>query len=60
MSGTTHTNAGTYDSDTWIFTGGANYNNIDGTVTDGIGKANATVVVTPYNVTYDGNRTRRR
>ena len=53
---TTHTNAGTYASDSWSFTGTANYNNIASTtITDTINKANATVVVTPYTVTYDGN-----
>ncbi|MSR57620.1 MAG: matrixin family metalloprotease [Planctomycetaceae bacterium] len=53
---TTHTNAGTYSSDTWSFTGGANYNDIAATtITDTINKADATVVVTPYNVTYDGS-----
>src|SRR4029077_3993382 len=52
---TTHTNAGTYASDSWSFTGAANYNNIASTtITDIINKANATVVVTPYTVTYDG------
>ena len=55
VSGTTHTNAGTYASDTWSFTGTANYNDIAATpITDEIDKANAVVVVTPYNVTYDG------
>src|SRR5204862_471509 len=53
---TTHTNAGTYASDFWSFTGAANYNNIaNTTITDTINKANATVVVTPYTVTYDGS-----
>src|SRR5579859_1095183 len=53
---TTHTNAGTYASDSWSFTGAANYNNIASTtITDTINKASATVVVTPYTVTYDGN-----
>ncbi len=53
---TTHTNAGTYASDSWSFTGAANYNNIASTaITDTICKATATVVVTPYTVTYDGN-----
>jgi len=53
---TTHTNAGTYSSDTWSFTGSANYNNIASTtITDTINRANATVVVTTYNVTYDGH-----
>jgi hypothetical protein len=59
VSNTTHTNAGTYASDYWFFTGTANYNNIGNTtITDSIGKANATVVVTPYTsptTTYDGN-----
>ena len=51
----THTNAGTYGSDSWSFAGTANYNDITSTpIKDIIGKANATVVVTPYSVTYDG------
>src|SRR6185436_14054336 len=55
VSNTTHTNAGTYSSDTWSFTGTANYNNIAATtITDTINKATSTVVVTPYTVTYDG------
>src|SRR5437870_6002637 len=59
VSNTIHTNAGTYASDYWFFTGAANYNDIGNTtITDSIGKANATVVVTPYTTpttTYDGN-----
>jgi hypothetical protein len=52
---TTHTNAGTYASDSWSFTGTANYNYIASTtITDTINKASAMVVVTPYTVTYDG------
>src|SRR6185437_15686238 len=55
VSNTTHTNAGTYNSDSWSFTGTANYNNIAATtITDTISKADATVVVTPYSVTYNG------
>src|SRR5207249_8014271 len=58
VSNTTHTNAATYSSDSWSFTGAANYNNIGATtITDSIGKANATVVVTPYTspaTTYTG------
>src|SRR5437588_559762 len=51
---TTHTNAGTYVSDSWSFTGAANYNDISATtITDRIAKANATAVITPYNVAYD-------
>jgi len=59
VSHTTHTDAGTYATDYWFFTGGTNYNDIGNTtITDSIGKANATVVVTPYtsaDTTYDGN-----
>src|SRR5207249_1147276 len=48
------TNAGVY-ADSWSFTGAANYNDIGSTsITDSIAKANATVVITPYSVTYDG------
>ncbi len=50
----THTAAGTYATDSWSFAG-ANYNSIPKTtITDTIKKANATVVVTPYTVTYNG------
>ncbi len=53
---TTHTNAGTYASDSWTFTGTANYNNIGPiTITDVINKATPTCTVTGYTVTYDGN-----
>ncbi len=54
LSGTTHTNAGDYPADPWIFadiTG--NYNDATGTVHDEIAKANAVIVVTAYSVTYD-------
>ena len=52
---TTHTAAGIYSSDSWSFTGTANYNNIGSTtITNTINKATATVVVTPYTVAYDG------
>jgi hypothetical protein len=53
LSGTTHTNAGTY-SDSWTFTDlTGNYNNANGAVSDAIAKATATINVTPYSVTYD-------
>src|SRR5439155_9598870 len=56
LSGTTHTNAGTYASDPWTFTDTTgNYNNASGTVSDSIAKANDSITVTPYSVTYDGN-----
>ncbi len=55
LSATTHTSAGTYN-DAWTFTDATgNYNNASGTVSDVINKANATVTVTPYSVTYDGS-----
>src|SRR5439155_14305735 len=56
VSHTEHTNAGTYASDYWFFTATANYNDIGNTtITDTINKANATVVVDAYTVTYDGH-----
>src|SRR5207302_688646 len=55
LSGTTHTNAGSF-TDTWTFTDSTgNYNNTSGTVNDTIAKANASITVTPYSVTYDGD-----
>ena len=49
VSNTTHTDAGTYASDTWSFTGTANYNNQGPTtITDSDRQGDATVVVTPY------------
>ena len=53
LTGTTHTNAGTY-SDTWTFAD-PNYVSQSGSVTDNIGQANANPGVTGYTVTYDGN-----
>ena len=55
LSGTTHTNAGTYAADAWTFAGDSNYNASTGTVSDSIGKADATVNVTGYTGTYDGD-----
>ena len=56
LSGTSHTNAGDYPSDSWTFTDvTGNYNNDSGTVDDSIGKADATIHVTAYNVTYNCN-----
>src|SRR5439155_493772 len=53
VSNTTHTAVGTYSSDTWSFTGTANYNNIAATtITDCIAKANATWTTTPNSKTY--------
>jgi hypothetical protein len=54
LSGTTHTNAGTY-TDIWTFTDTTgNYNDASGTVTDNIDKANAVINVSSYNVNYNG------
>ena len=54
VSNTTHTNAGTYASDAWTFTGAANYNNTSGTVQNVIAKATATVTENNYTGIYDG------
>ena len=48
----THTNAGVY-TDTWTFTD-PNYVSQSGKMTDVINRANVTVKVAPYNVTYNG------
>ncbi len=56
LTGTTHTNAGTYAGDPWSFTDpNGNYQSANGTVTDTINQASAAIVVTPYTVTYNGN-----
>src|SRR6185295_13103514 len=44
-----------YNGDAWTFAGNGNYNSTSGTVDDNIDKANAVIVVTLYDVTYDGN-----
>ena len=54
LSNTTHINAGDYAADAWSFSGGTNYNDASGTGRDCSKKANATITVTPYSVTYDG------
>src|SRR5207253_2294140 len=42
--------------DSWTFTDvTGNYNNASGSVSDHIGKANASISVSAYDVTYDGN-----
>src|SRR5207244_4151897 len=53
-SGTTHIIAGTY-TDTWTFTGTANYNNTSGQVTDTINAKHITGTFTAGNKLYDGN-----
>ena len=54
LTGTTHTNAGTY-TDTWTFADPAgNYAPESGTITDVITPATASIVVSGYTGTYDG------
>ena len=54
LSGTTHTNAGTYNGDAWTFTDvTGNYNDASGTVNDTIAKADASILVNGYSGTYD-------
>jgi hypothetical protein len=56
LSGTTHTNAGTYPNDAWVFTSpNANYNNDTGVVSDTITPLAITVGgVTANDKVYDG------
>src|SRR5262249_28800996 len=55
LSGTVHTNAGSYAGDAWSFDAGSNYNTASGTVDDSIGKADAHAVVTPIaGLVYNG------
>ncbi|HET8966247.1 MAG TPA: hypothetical protein VFN20_08530, partial [Candidatus Acidoferrum sp.] len=54
FSGTSHTDAGDYPLDSWSFSGGVNYKDQSGTVHDHIDKADASVAVTAYSVTYNG------
>jgi hypothetical protein len=52
---TTHTNAGTYASDSWSFTGAADYNNIASTaITDTISPETLTISAVTDSKTYDG------
>ncbi len=56
LGNTAHTNAGTYATDSWSFSGDPNYNSIPSTtIEDIISSVNADIVVTAYNVPYDGN-----
>jgi Bacterial Ig-like domain (group 3)/Kelch motif/Galactose oxidase, central domain len=55
LSGTTHTNAGTY-YDKWVFTDvTGNYNNATATITDVISQASAMIVVNGFSGMYDAN-----
>ena len=54
LGATSHVDAGSY-TDAWTFTDSSgNYNNASGMMSDSIARANATISVAPYNVTYDG------
>src|SRR5439155_83297 len=54
VSNTTHTNASNYSSDSWSFTGTANYKDIASTtISDVITKATAVVTTTGFSGTYD-------
>jgi len=56
LTATTHTTAGDYTGDAWIFTDvTGNYNDASGTVDDSIEKIDATINVTGYTGIYDGN-----
>src|SRR5262249_20576244 len=57
LSGTTPTDAGTYNGDVWSFSDpNGNYKDASDTVNDSIGQADATVVVSGYaSGTYDGS-----
>ncbi|MGA2880343.1 MAG: MBG domain-containing protein [Bryobacteraceae bacterium] len=55
LSGTTHTNAGTYTGDPWTFTDtSGNYNNASGAVNDVIKQQPVTVNLLNMNPTYSG------
>jgi hypothetical protein len=55
FSGTAHTNAGTYSSDTWSFAGNANHNSGGGTITDVIDKVAASCDIVGWTGKYDGD-----
>jgi hypothetical protein len=57
VTGTSHTNVGTFNNDPWSFHDAAgNYNDDSGTVNDSIGKASAVCTsIVGYSVTYNGS-----
>ena len=57
LGGTTHTDAGAYNNDPWVFTDvTGNYNNSSGTVNDAIAKApSTTTVLCPASAVYSGS-----
>jgi hypothetical protein len=54
LSGTTHTNAGTYNNDPWTFAGDANHNPSGGSVNNSIAKAPVTATAGGGAAIYDG------
>jgi hypothetical protein len=55
LSGTSHSDAGSYGSDGWTFTDSTgNYNDAGRSVSDSIAKANATILVAGFTGVYDG------
>ncbi len=55
LTGTTHTDAGTYNGDAWSFhDASGNYADQSGTVDDSIAQATATINVYGYNANFDG------
>jgi hypothetical protein len=56
LSGTIHTNAGSYQNDAWSFTGNGNYNDASGTVANNIAKASVTAQAGGGSATYDGTQ----
>jgi hypothetical protein len=56
LTGTLHTNAGSYGSDAWNFIGNENYNDTSGSVSNTIAKASATAHAGGGSATYDGSQ----
>src|SRR5260370_42190153 len=52
LTGTTHTDAGTFNGDTWSFAGGTNYNNASGTGNHSIGQASSPTTGTGGAITH--------
>lgn len=55
LSGTTHTDAGTYTNDPWTFAGNVNYKMASGVVTNSIARATPTIAITWVNSVYNTN-----
>ena len=55
LSGTTHTDAGTYTNDPWTFAGNVNYKTASGVVTNSIARVAPTIAITWVNGVYNTN-----